>query len=93
MERSFFNLPVTRIFLLAALLLLLPTRRKLETYRKEGVRLPTRPKNMMTRLATLKKALQQDQFDAVSNAYAGLIEYRDKNYVAGRIPLPRRPAG
>ncbi len=47
----------------------------LEKFRKEGVRLYNAQQYDQS-LATLKQALQQDQFDAVSNAYAGMIEYR-----------------
>ena len=47
----------------------------LEKFRKEGVRLYNAQQYDQS-LATLKQALHEDQFDAVSNAYAGLIEFR-----------------
>jgi tetratricopeptide (TPR) repeat protein len=61
---------------LAALLgLLTGCETNLEKFRKEGVRLYN-AQQYDDSLATLNKALHEDQFDAVSNAYAGLIDLR-----------------
>lgn len=58
-----------------ALALLAGCASKLETYRKEGVAL-YKQDHFDQSQAVLEKALREDQFDAVSNAYAGLIHYR-----------------
>ena len=63
---------------LAALLgLLTGCQTNLEKFRKEGVRLYN-AQQYDESLATLNKALHEDQFDAVSNAYAGLIDLRSE---------------
>jgi tetratricopeptide (TPR) repeat protein len=51
---------------------------KLEVLRKQGVR-EYQAGQLDQAQATLKNALHEDQFDAVSNAYAGMIEYRQDN--------------
>lgn len=50
-----------------------------EKYRKQGISLYNNGEYDQS-LATLKTALSADQFDAKSNTYAGLIEYRQGNY-------------
>jgi len=68
---------------LAALLLLAcltGCETNLQKYRKEGVRLYN-DKQYGQSLATIHKALDQDQFDAVANTYAGLNYYQTENYV------------
>jgi len=63
---------------LAALLgLLTGCQTNLEKFRKEGVRLYN-AQQYDESLATLNQALHEDQFDAVSNAYAGLIDLRSE---------------
>jgi len=52
---------------------------KLETARKQGIEL-YQQKQYDQALATLNRALSYDQFDAKSNTYAGLIQYRAGNY-------------
>jgi tetratricopeptide (TPR) repeat protein len=66
---------------LAAGLVVLPgCESNLEKYRKQGVALYQKEQYDQS-LQTLNKALTYDQFDAQSNAYAGLIYYRSGNYV------------
>jgi tetratricopeptide (TPR) repeat protein len=59
---------------------------KLEQFRKEGVRLYNEQEYDQS-LAKLNDALREDQFDAVSNAYAGLIEYRADHLVQAEYHL------
>ena len=71
--KSFFALAIV------SMLMVLPgCETNLERYRKEGVRLYNQQQYDQS-LAALQKALHEDQFDSVSNAYAGLIEYRADN--------------
>ena len=51
-----------------------------QKYREQGVKL-YEEKHLDQSLATLTKALSYDEFDAVSNAYAGLIYYQSGDYV------------
>lgn len=53
---------------------------KLEKLRERGVSLYEQQQYDQS-LASLNEALKYDQFDAKSNAYAGLIHYRAGNYV------------
>ncbi len=50
----------------------------LEKFRKQGIA-QYKAEKYDESLATLNKALHEDQFDADSNAYAGLIHYRSDN--------------
>ncbi len=50
-----------------------------QKYREQGVKLYEH-NDYDSSLATLNKALSYDQFDAVSNCYAGLIHCRAGNY-------------
>jgi tetratricopeptide (TPR) repeat protein len=65
----------TVLALAAILALLTGCETNLEKFRKEGVRLYN-AQQFDESLATLNKALHEDQFDAVSNAYTGLIDLR-----------------
>jgi len=66
--------------LLGALSLVPGCMSDLERYRKEGIA-QYKADQFDQSLETLNKALSNDQFDAQSNVYAGLIHYRAKNYV------------
>jgi tetratricopeptide (TPR) repeat protein len=59
---------------------------KLEQFRKEGVKLYNAQQYDQS-LATLKNALQENQADPVSNAYAGMIEYRADHLVTAEYHL------
>jgi tetratricopeptide (TPR) repeat protein len=84
MAQSFFGRFAFRLLPLAALapvLMALPgCESGLEHYRKQGITLYQQEK-FDDSLQSLNKALTYDQFDAQSNAYAGLIQYRAGNYV------------
>jgi tetratricopeptide (TPR) repeat protein len=74
---------VVRFMACAALLIVLGglagCESDLEKYRNQGVSLYDQGQYDQS-LATLNKALSYDQFDAKSNTYSGLIQYRDGNY-------------
>jgi len=72
---KFLKSTVAGVALVALLSLLTGCTTNLEKFRKEGVRL-YKTEQYDQSLATLKQALNEDQFDPVSNAYAGLIEFR-----------------
>ncbi|HUO08590.1 MAG TPA: tetratricopeptide repeat protein [Phycisphaerae bacterium] len=63
----------------ASLALLTGCESSLEKYRKLGIKQYNKG-DYDSSLNTLNKALSYDQFDAQSNAYAGLIQYRQGNY-------------
>jgi tetratricopeptide (TPR) repeat protein len=62
-----------------ALPLLTACESNVQKYRDQGVKL-YQHSDYDQSLATLNKALSYDQFDAVSNTYAGLIQYREGHY-------------
>jgi tetratricopeptide (TPR) repeat protein len=59
---------------------------KLEQFRKEGVKLYNAQQYDQS-LATLKQALAENEADPVSNAYAGMIEYRADHLVTAEYHL------
>jgi tetratricopeptide (TPR) repeat protein len=59
---------------------------KLEQFRKEGVKLYNANQYDQS-LAKLHDALKEDQFDGVSNSYAGLVEYRADHLVQAEYHL------
>jgi tetratricopeptide (TPR) repeat protein len=65
----------------AGLLIVLPgCETALEKYRKQGIAQYDKGEYDQS-LDTLNKALKQDEFDAQSNTYTGMIDYRSGNYV------------
>jgi tetratricopeptide (TPR) repeat protein len=77
-KMRFYTLILTAV-IAAALLPLAGCTSPLQKNRELGVKLYDQHQYDQS-LATLNKALSYDQFDAVSNAYAGLIHYRAGNY-------------
>jgi tetratricopeptide (TPR) repeat protein len=75
--------PFRNTLIASAMALVLPLLTACESnvqkYREQGVNL-YQHNDYDQSLATLNKALSYDQFDAVSNTYAGLIQYRAGNY-------------
>ncbi len=65
--------------LAVSITLLAACESNVQKYREQGVKL-YQHNDYDGSLATLNKALSYDQFDAVSNCYAGLIHYRAGNY-------------
>src|SRR4051794_31177153 len=62
-----------------SLVMLTGCETRLEKYRNEGVKLYNQ-KQYDESMVNLDKALHEDQFDATSNAYAGLIHYLEGEY-------------
>jgi tetratricopeptide (TPR) repeat protein len=75
--------PLRTTLIASALALALPfltaCESNVQKYREQGVKL-YQHNDYDQSLATLNKALSYDQFDAVSNTYAGLIQYRAGHY-------------
>ena len=73
------NLAAKALLTLTTLAALAGCATKLETYRKEGVSL-YKAEKFDASMTSLENAMKIDQFDPVSNAYAGLIHYRAAEY-------------
>jgi tetratricopeptide (TPR) repeat protein len=78
MRHPFRNALVASVVALA-LPLLTACESNVQKYREQGVKLYQHDDYDQS-LAVLNKALSYDQFDAVSNTYAGLIQYRAGHY-------------
>jgi tetratricopeptide (TPR) repeat protein len=79
MARTFLFSRLPLVILAAVLFLTTGCQSNVEKYRNQGVKLYQQDQYDQS-LQTFNKALSYDQFDAVSNTYAGLIHYRAGNY-------------